>query len=116
LTLTNRSRNGSCSTPPILENDMDDTYPCQLFWDGTRKTLVACGKAFEAATILHGMSYQRMRLRSEVVLVSFALVPVPTNEVYIVAQAFQRFLAWPRDLVDSDPPGTDFQTHHVLNF
>ena len=35
---------------------------------------------------------------------SFALVPVPTDEVYTVAQAFQCFLVWPRDLVVTDPP------------
>jgi len=34
---------------------------------------------------------------------SFALVLVPTYEVYNVAQAFQCFLAWPRDLVVSGP-------------
>jgi len=98
LTVTGRSEKGSCSTPPIPRADMDDTHPCQLYiWDGRRKTLVAHGKAFEVATILHGMelSEDEVKVTVEEVLVSFALVPMPTDEVYIVAQALQCFLAWP---------------------
>ena len=45
---------------------MDDTHPCQLYiWDGTEKTLVARGKVFEAAIVLHGMELSEMRLRSQ---------------------------------------------------
>jgi len=67
---------------------------------------VARGKVFEAATILHGMelSEDEVKVTVEEVLVPFALVPMPTDEVYTVAQAFYCFLAWPRDLVDSHPP------------
>ena len=104
LTLTGRNRNGSCSAPP--GDDMDDTHPCQLYiWDGIEKTLMARGKLFEATTILHGMELleDEVKLTVEEVLVLFALVLVPTYEVYIVAQALQCFLAWPRDLVVSDP-------------
>jgi len=96
LNLTGRSGNGSCSAPPILGDDMDDTHPCQPYiWDGTRKTLVTHGKVFEASTILHGMELlqDEVKVMVEEVLVPFALVLVPTNEVYIVAQAFQCFLA-----------------------
>ena len=75
---------------------MDDTHPCQLYiWDGTEKTLVAHGKVFEAATVLHVMelSKDEVKVTVEEVLVSFALVPMPTDEVYTMAQAFQCFLA-----------------------
>ena len=68
LTLTGRSGNGSCSAPP--GDDMDDTYPCQLhIWDGTEKTLVARGKVFEAATVLHGMELSE----AEVKVISLSL-------------------------------------------
>ena len=93
LTLTCRSRKRSCSASP--GDDMDDTHPCQLYiWDGTEKTLVACGKVFEAAIVFHGMelSKDEIKVTVEEVLVSFALVLVPTDEVYIVAHAFQCFL------------------------
>ena len=105
MTLIGRSGKGSCLAP--LGDEMYDTHPCQLYiWDGTEKTLVACGKVFEAATILHGMelSEDEVKVTVEEVLVPFVLVLVPTDEVYIVAQAFQCFLAWPRDLVVFDPP------------
>jgi len=85
---------------------MDDTHPCQLYiWDGTEKTLVARGKVFEAATVLHGMELleDEVKVTLEEVLMLFALVPVPIDEVYTMAQAFQCFIAWPRDLVVSDP-------------
>jgi len=94
LTLTGRSGNGSYSAPP--GDDMDDTHPCQLYiWDGREKTLVAHGKVFEAATVLHVMelSKDEVKVTVEEVLVSFALVPMPTDEVYTMAQAFQCFLA-----------------------
>ena len=104
MTQTGRSGKGSCSAP--LGNDMDGTHPCQLYiWDGIEKTLVARGKVFEAATILHGMelSEDEVKVTVEEVLVSFALVRMPTDEVYIVAQALQCFLTWPRDLDVFDP-------------
>ena len=63
---------------------MDDTLPCQLYiWDGIEKTLVARGKVFEVATVLYGMelSEDEVKVAVEEVLVLFALVPMPTNEV-----------------------------------
>ena len=89
LTLTGRSGKGSCSAPP--GDDMDDTHPCQLYiWDGIEKTLVASGKVFEAAIVLHGMelSEDEVKVTVEEVLMPYALVPVPTDEVYTVAHAF----------------------------
>jgi len=117
LSLTGRSGNGSCSAPP--GDDMDDTYPCQLYiWDGTEKTLVARGKVFEAATVLHGMelSKDEVKVTVEEVLMPFALVPVPTDEVYTVAQALQCFLAWPRDLVVTNPPVQTLKPTNILHF
>jgi len=117
LTLTGRSGKGSCSAPP--EDDMDDTHPCQLYiWDGIEKTLVARGKVFEVATVLHGMelSEDEVKVTVEEVLMPYALVPVPTDEVYIVAQAFQCFLAWPRDLVVTDSPVQTLKPTNILHF
>ena len=55
-------------------------------------------KVFEAITVLHGMelSEDEVKVTVEEVLMPFVLVPVPTDEVYTVAQAFQCFLAWYR--------------------
>jgi len=117
LTLTGRSGKGSCSAPP--GDDMDDTHPCHLYiWDGTKKTLVARGKLFEATTVLHGMelSEDEVKVTVEEVLMSFALVLVPTDEVYTVAQAFQCFLAWPRDLVVTNPSVQTLKPTNILHF
>jgi len=73
---------------------MDDTYLCQLYiWDGTEKTLVDHGKVFGAATVLHGMelSKDEVKVTVEEVLMLFALVPVPTDEVYTMAQDIPMF-------------------------
>ena len=87
-------------------------------WDGTKKTLVARGKVFEVATVLHGMelSEDEVKVTVDEVLMLFALVPVPTDEVYIVAQAFQCFLAWPRDLVVTEPPVQTLKPTNILHF
>ena len=117
LTLTCKRGKGSCSAPP--GDDMDDTHPCQLYiWDGTEKTLVARGKVFEAPTVLHGMelSENEVKVTVEEVLMSFALVSVSTDEVYTVAQAFQCFLAWPRDLVVSNPSVQTLKPINILHF
>jgi len=117
LTLTSRSGNASCSALP--GDDMDDTHPCQLYiWDSTEKTLVARGKVFEATTVLHGMelSEDEVKVTVEEVLMPFALVPVPTDEVYTVAQAFRCFLAWPRDLAVTDPLVQTLKPTNILHF
>jgi len=98
---------------------MDDTHPCQLYiWDGTEKTLVTRGKVFEAATILHGMELLEdgVKVTVEEVLMPFALVVVPPDEVYTMAQAFQCFLAWPRDLVVVEPPVQTLKPINILHF
>jgi len=67
---------------------MDDTHPCQLYiWDSTEKTLVDCGKVFEAPIVVHGMelSEDEVNVTVEEVLMSFAFVPMPTDEVYTMA-------------------------------
>ena len=62
------------------------------------------------------LSEDEVKVTVEEVLMPFTLVPVPTDEVYTVAQAFQCFLAWPRDLVVSDPPVQTLKPTNILNF
>ncbi|KOM31256.1 hypothetical protein LR48_Vigan01g081100 [Vigna angularis] len=53
---TGRSGKGSCSTPIVPGDDMDDASPCLLnILDGTGTMLVARGTVFQATTIAHGM-------------------------------------------------------------
>ena len=64
---------------------------------------MACGTVFEAAIVLHGLELMddEVKVMVEEVIVPDALVPLPTNEVYIVKHAFQSFLTWSKDLVGS---------------
>jgi len=72
---------------------------------------MAHGKAFKASTILHGMELleDEVKVMIEEVPVLFALLHVPTNEVYTMAHTFKCFLAWLRDLVDYGPPVQTFK-------
>ena len=62
------------------------------------------------------LSEDEVKVTVEEVLMSYALVPMPTDEVYTMAQAFQCFLAWPRDLVDTDPPVQTLKPTNILHF
>jgi len=62
------------------------------------------------------LSEDEVKVTVEEVLMPFTLVPVPTDEVYTVAQAFQCFLAWPRDLVVSNPSVQTLKHTNILNF
>ncbi|KOM31541.1 hypothetical protein LR48_Vigan01g109600 [Vigna angularis] len=54
--LTGRSGKGSCSTPAVPRDDMDNPGPCLLYvLDGTETMLVDRGKVFQATTVVHGM-------------------------------------------------------------
>ena len=89
--MTGISKKGSCSAPAVLGDDADDAHRCELYvLHGTGKTLVARGTIFEATTFLHGMELtgDEVKVTIEEVIVPYALVPVPIDEVYIVAQAF----------------------------
>jgi len=101
---TGRSRKGSCSCPAVPGDDADNTHRCELYvLHGIGKTLVPCGTKFEATTVLHGMELadDEVKVTVEEVIIPDALVPVPIDEVYTVAHAFQSFLTWPKDLVGS---------------
>ena len=56
-------------------------------------------KAFEAVTIRHGMELSKDDVKVTVgeVIMSYVVVPMPTDDVYTMAHAFQCFLTWPRD-------------------
>ena len=118
MAFTSRSRKGSCSALVVPRDDADDIHRCELYvLHGIGKTLMAHGTVFEADTILHGMELtnDEVKVTIEEVIVPDALVPMPTDEVYIVAHAFQSFLAWPKDLVGSiSDPSVWIPTHLIV--
>ncbi|WVZ00540.1 hypothetical protein V8G54_026609 [Vigna mungo] len=70
--------------------------------------LVARVRVFKAATIVHGMelSEDEVKVSVDDIIIPDASVPLPTDEIFTVAHAFQCFIAWPKHLVGSvsDPP------------
>ncbi|KOM26800.1 hypothetical protein LR48_Vigan317s002100 [Vigna angularis] len=99
-----RSRKGSCSAPAVPRDDMDDASPCLLYiLDGTGTMLVAHGTVFEAAIVIHGMelSEDGVKVSVDDIIIPDASVPLPTDAIFTVAQAFQSFIAWPKHLVGS---------------
>ncbi|KOM29760.1 hypothetical protein LR48_Vigan774s000100 [Vigna angularis] len=91
---TGRSRKGSCSTPTVLGDDMDDISPCLLYvLDGTKTMVVACGIMFQAATIVLGMelSKDEVKFLIDNIIIPNVLIPLPTYEIFTMAQTFQYF-------------------------
>ncbi|KOM48019.1 hypothetical protein LR48_Vigan07g172300 [Vigna angularis] len=101
---TGESGKGSCSTPCVPRDDMDDASPCLLYvLDGTEKMLVARGIVFQAVIVVHGMELPKDEVKVSVddIIIPDASVPLPTCEIFIVAHAFQSFIAWLKHLVGS---------------
>jgi len=63
--------------------------------------VVAIGKVYQEATTLHNvpLSSNVVKVTVERVRVIDARVPLPSNEVTTMADAFMTFVAWPRNLI-----------------
>ncbi|KAL5147096.1 hypothetical protein HKD37_06G016849 [Glycine soja] len=63
--------------------------------------LVALGRFYEGSTVVHDilLLHGQVKVGVEEVKDAKALVPVPTDEVILVGQALNTFLAWPTHLV-----------------
>jgi len=80
---------------------------------GKLPRVVALGKVYEEATTLHNvpLSSDVAKVTVEKVQVPDACVPLPSEEVTTVADAFQTFIVWPRDLIRFMP-----QPHVIISF
>jgi len=63
--------------------------------------LVALGRLYEGSTAVHSIPllHGQVKVGVEEVKDAKARVPVPTDEVTLVGQALNTFLAWPTHLV-----------------
>ncbi|XP_052735882.1 uncharacterized protein LOC128197682 [Vigna angularis] len=105
---TGRSGKGSCSASAIPEDDMDDGSPCLLYiLEDTEMVLVARGTEFRSATVCHGMQLleDEVKVSVEEMIIPDASVPLSTEEIFTVEQAYKSFITWPKFLVKpfSDP-------------
>ncbi|BAU03325.1 hypothetical protein VIGAN_UM076500 [Vigna angularis var. angularis] len=105
---TGRSGKGSCSASAIPEDDMDDGSPCLLYiLEEDEMVLVARGTEFRSATVCHGMQLleDEVKVSVDEMIMPDASVPLSTEEIFTVEQAYKSFITWPKFLVKpvSDP-------------
>ena len=89
------SAKGSCAADNPLRDDIGSISQYELFVDdGFTPRQVALGKVFERANVLHNMSLSPdvVKVMVEKVHIVYVVVPMPTYEVFTVAQAFQTFI------------------------
>jgi len=112
---TPKSTKGSCAAPTSSGDDIiGQMRECELLVAGGKlPQVVTLGKVFEEATTLHNvpLSPDVAKVIVEKVRVPDSRVPLPSDEVTTVADAFQTFVAWPRDLIRFMP-----QPHVIISF
>ncbi|KAH1232800.1 hypothetical protein GmHk_09G025374 [Glycine max] len=97
------STKGSCVDPSRNDPETGDSNRCGLYIEVDLARLVALGKVYEGSTVVHNtpLLSGQVKVSVEEVIVADAPVLVPTDEVSLVGQALQTFLAWPTHLVKS---------------
>ncbi|KAH1249534.1 hypothetical protein GmHk_05G012864 [Glycine max] len=78
-----------------------DSEKCGLYIEENPSRLVALGRLYEGSTTVHNIPllHGQVKVGVEEVKDAEALVPVPTDEVTLVGQTLNTFLAWPTHLV-----------------
>ncbi|KAL5159422.1 Acyl-coenzyme A oxidase 4, peroxisomal [Glycine soja] len=97
------STKGSCVDPSGNDPETGDSDRCGLYIEANPDRLVALGRIYEGSTVVHNTPLfpGQVKLGVEEVKDADAPIPVPTNEVSLVGQAIDTFLAWPTYLVKS---------------
>jgi len=80
---------------------MGDSNKCGLYVDDNPPWLVIVGRVYEESTNVHNirLGNDQLKVGFEEVQDVDAHVPVPTQEVQLVGQTLNTFLAWPTHLV-----------------
>ncbi|KAH1241658.1 hypothetical protein GmHk_07G019189 [Glycine max] len=80
---------------------MGDSDKCGLYIEENLSCLVALGRIYEGSTIVHNilLLHGQVKVGVKEVKDEEALVPVPTDEVQLVGQALNTFLAWSTHLM-----------------
>jgi len=100
---TPKNKEGSCATPTTSWEDIiGQTRECELLVAGGKlPQVVALGKVYGEVTTLHNVPFSPAvaKVTVEKVRVPNVRVPLPSNEVTTMADAFKTFVAWPRHLI-----------------
>jgi len=97
------STKGSCVDPSGNDPETGDSDKCGLYIEANLDRLVALGRVYEGSTIVHNTPLLpgQVKVGVEEVKDADAPVPVPTDEVSLVGQAIDTFLAWLTHLIKS---------------
>ncbi|KAL5128393.1 hypothetical protein HKD37_14G040643 [Glycine soja] len=82
-----------------------DSDKCGLYIEENPSRLVALGRLYVGSTAVHNIPllHGQVKVGVEKIKDAEALIPVPTDEVTLVGQALNNFLAWPTHLVVVSP-------------
>ncbi|KAL5180534.1 hypothetical protein HKD37_01G001646 [Glycine soja] len=95
------STNESCVAPSGNDPGTGDSDKCRLYIEENPSCLVALGRLYEGSTTVHNIPLLHGQVKDgvEEVKDAEALIPVPTDEVTLVGQTLNTFLAWLTHLV-----------------
>jgi len=107
--------NGSCVDPSPTDPEMGDSDKCELYIEENPSRLVALGRLYEGSIVVHNIPllHGQVKVGVEEVKDAQAPAPIPTNEVQLVGQALNTFLAWPTHLVKRVSKQV-FYSHYML--
>ncbi|KAL3034010.1 hypothetical protein AAZX31_02G167700 [Glycine max] len=91
----------SCVAPSGNDPGTGDSDKCGLYIEENPSRLVALGRLYVESTTVHNIPllHGQVKVGVEEIKDAEALVPVPTDEVTLVGQALNTFLAWPTHLM-----------------
>ncbi|KAH1199258.1 hypothetical protein GmHk_18G052664 [Glycine max] len=90
------STKGSCVDPSAADPDMGDSDKCGLYIEENPSHLVTLGRVYEGSTAVHNIPllHGQVKVGVEEVKDAEALVPIPIDEVKLMGQTLNTFLAW----------------------
>ena len=100
------------------EDVIGQTSQCELLVEGGMlPQVVVIGKVYQKATTLHNVSFSPdvVKITVKRVRVPDARVPLPSDEVTTVADAFQTFVTWPKHLNRIMPEPLIIFSFHYIN-
>ena len=105
----------SCVNPSGNDPDTSDSDKCGLYIEENPSRLVALGRLYEGSIVVHNIPllHGQVKVGVEEVKDAQAPAPIPTNEVQLVGQALNTFLAWPTHLVKRVSKQV-FYSHYML--
>ena len=86
----------SCVDPIGNDPNTSDSEKCRLYVKENPPRLVALGRLYEGSTTVQNMplSHDQVKVGVEEVRDADAPIPVPTQEVQLVGQTLNTFIAW----------------------